>query len=60
MPLYEFKCKKCGTEYEEKQSLEDVNNNVPPPACPECSSADVDRLISKLRATSTSWSIWRR
>jgi putative FmdB family regulatory protein len=41
LPIYEFKCQKCGSEFEELVfgSSEDV-------ACPKCESSAVERLMS--------------
>ena len=41
MPIYEFKCRKCGSEFEELVfgSSEDV-------ACPKCESSSIERLMS--------------
>ncbi len=41
MPIFEYKCNKCGTEFEELVSSTDSKVE-----CPECGSSDVDKLIS--------------
>jgi putative FmdB family regulatory protein len=49
MPIYEFKCRKCGDEYEElifKSSYE-VH-------CPKCGSSDAEKLLSSFRSRSGS------
>ena len=40
MPIYEYKCKKCGAEFEAL-----VRNNQTP-ECPECKTTDVDKRMS--------------
>ena len=40
MPLYEFRCTKCGKEFEKLQKMSD-----PFPPCVECAS-DTEKLIS--------------
>lgn len=47
MPLYDFRCRACGHEFE---SL--VRNNVLPSECPTCHAADLERLLSTFAATS--------
>lgn len=41
MPIYEFKCKKCGHKFEElcRFGQKDVY-------CPQCGGAETDRLLS--------------
>jgi putative FmdB family regulatory protein len=41
MPIFEYRCRGCGHEFE---SL--VLATTPPPACPECTSADLEKLLS--------------
>ena len=41
MPIYEYKCKKCDTIFEELQSI----NDDPLKECPTC-KCEVERLIS--------------
>ncbi len=43
MPIYEFRCEKCGHEFERLQKMSDPD----PEACPECGEkGGVSRLIS--------------
>ncbi len=41
MPIYEFHCPSCGTEYETR--VERMGESAP---CPQCGSAEVTRLMS--------------
>lgn len=43
MPIYEYRCDACGHELEALQKISDA----PLTDCPECSAADLRRLISK-------------
>ena len=40
MPIFEYKCKGCGHEFEALVRKSDV------PECPSCQSTDLDRLLS--------------
>ncbi|MDI6871642.1 MAG: zinc ribbon domain-containing protein [Bacillota bacterium] len=40
MPLYEFRCTKCGAQFEELCSAEAR------PGCPKCGATEVKRLFS--------------
>lgn len=42
MPLYEYRCRECGAEFEE---LIGINDTAPPP-CPACSSVTTEKMIS--------------
>ena len=42
MPIFEYSCKNCGKEFEAL-----VRSNSPVPSCPSCSSADLEKLISR-------------
>ncbi|HET7131753.1 MAG TPA: zinc ribbon domain-containing protein [Gammaproteobacteria bacterium] len=48
MPLYDFKCRKCGKKFEELVRLGDT------PVCPKCGAADTERLFSVTAGISTS------
>jgi putative FmdB family regulatory protein len=41
MPIFDFKCRTCGHEFEEL-----VRHDVSP-ACPSCGGAALDRLVSR-------------
>jgi len=41
MPLYDFRCRGCGHEFEALVRASDGD-----PACPSCKSADIERLLS--------------
>jgi putative FmdB family regulatory protein len=40
MPIYDFRCRGCGHEFEALVRAGDV------PACPSCKSGDLERLLS--------------
>jgi len=46
MPLYEYRCRQCGREFEllVRQPMT--------PACPACESADLERLLSLFTGSS--------
>lgn len=43
MPIYEYNCKKCGTDYEQVRSFADMDKRR---ACPNCSSRSTQRKVS--------------
>jgi putative FmdB family regulatory protein len=47
MPIYEYKCKQCGNEYEELVAL----NAATPPPCPACKSDDAEKKFSVFGST---------
>ena len=42
MPVYEYKCPKCGTVYEETRKIDDRDK---PFTCPKC-KASAERIVS--------------
>lgn len=42
MPFYEYKCRKCENEFEELVSI----GAEEAPACPECGSTRVEKMMS--------------
>ncbi len=52
MPIYEYRCRKCGFEFEKMQRFSDQ----PVKKCPECSGR-VDKLVSQssFRLKGTGW-----
>lgn len=42
MPIYEFRCKRCGQKFEQRFSTTTVTEA----ACPHCGSTEVSRLMS--------------
>ena len=42
MPLYEYRCPKCGTEFELMRRMGEMNNPAP---CPKCGVV-AERLVS--------------
>jgi putative FmdB family regulatory protein len=47
MPIYDFKCTKCGTQFEELVRLGET------PACPSCGADGPERLFSATATVST-------
>lgn len=43
MPVYEFVCKQCGTEFEQRQPMAQAEQL---PACPECASKQTKKRLS--------------
>jgi len=47
MPLYEYRCQKCGKKFELLRRMSDADRYL---ECPECRSAEVERLLSTFSA----------
>jgi putative FmdB family regulatory protein len=43
MPLYEYRCQKCGKRFELLRRMQDADREL---ECPECRSDAVERLLS--------------
>ncbi|MCK5226884.1 MAG: zinc ribbon domain-containing protein [Desulfobulbaceae bacterium] len=49
MPIYEYRCEKCGSE---KELF--VNFSDPKPICPECGAEELKKLLSPTSSLSSS------
>ena len=47
MPIYDFRCRSCGIEFEGLVRPQD-----PPVACPSCKGADLEKLLSGFAVSS--------
>ncbi len=43
MPLYEYKCRKCGKTFEQLRRMQDADRET---ECPECRSTETERMLS--------------
>ena len=43
MPIYEYKCDECGSEYEQIRRMSDADRDL---ECPSCKSHEVKRQLS--------------
>lgn len=43
MPIYEYRCEKCGRSFEKLRKVADADREV---ECPYCASEEVERLFS--------------
>jgi len=48
MPIYEYKCEKCGTIFELKLKVKDLKEAEKKYKCPKCGSSQIKKLISKV------------
>ncbi len=49
MPIFEFKCGSCGSEFEKL-----VRSAAPAPACPSCGGGDLHKKVSTFSSVSKS------
>jgi putative FmdB family regulatory protein len=47
MPIYDFRCKSCGNEFEALSRPQD-----PPVVCPSCRSTELEKLLSGFAVSS--------
>ena len=47
MPMYEYRCRKCGKSFEMLRRMQDADRDL---ECPECRSEEVERLLSTFAA----------
>ena len=47
MPMYEYRCQKCGKRFEMLRRMQDADRDL---KCPECRSEEVERLLSTFAA----------
>ena len=52
MPVYEFRCIKCGKEFELVETVRQHERHRHP-KCPECKSTEVERLYSRVFAVTS-------
>ena len=43
MPIYEYRCKKCGAEFEQMRNMADMDKRS---KCPKCASRAIARRVS--------------
>lgn len=48
MPLYGYQCRECGHEFERRETLRKHERSRP--ACPECKSRKVERVLGSFFA----------
>lgn len=47
MPIYEYKCRKCGREFEVSRSMTETSSTA---SCPSCGSQETERVYSSVYA----------
>ena len=47
MPMYEYRCRKCGEQFEKLRRMQDADLEQ---ECPECQSEEVERMLSTFAA----------
>lgn len=51
MPIYEYKCEGCGSDYEQIRRMSEADHDL---ECPACQSGEVKRQLSSFAAHSGS------
>jgi len=54
MPVYEYKCPKCGEKFEVRRSIFASFKEKERTVCPKCGSPDIERVYSPLFCTGSS------
>jgi putative FmdB family regulatory protein len=54
MPVYDYRCTKCGEKFEVRRSFLDGVKDRDRVLCPKCGSSDVERVYSPLFSTGSS------
>lgn len=49
MPIYEYKCAECGSQYEQIRRMAEADSGL---ECPKCKSEQVSRQLSSFATTS--------
>jgi putative FmdB family regulatory protein len=47
MPIYDYRCRRCGVTFEQLRRLQDADHDL---RCPKCDSDEVERLLSTFAA----------
>jgi putative FmdB family regulatory protein len=50
MPIYEYRCRKCGEQFEAIRQVGDDGKDL---ACPECGAKGPEKLLSAFAVTGT-------
>lgn len=43
MPMYEYRCRECGRQFEQLRRMDDADRGL---ICPDCGAQNVERLVS--------------
>ena len=43
MPIYEYRCRRCGETFEKLRSMKDADKSL---RCPKCNAEEVERQLS--------------
>jgi putative FmdB family regulatory protein len=48
MPIYEYRCERCGKTFEKRRNISEADRGI---ECPECASEEIERLLSAFATT---------
>ena len=54
MPTYDYRCKKCGHQFEVRMSLSEHERRKQKPACPQCKSHAVAQVPAACQVVTSS------